>query len=344
LVPIIAGAPGAYYLPFSGYAPAALKTYPYNVYSPRARYYTYPTYPLRNVVTPAALNINSGDIIAQTRTLAESVKATLRQLAADPKSSVIVSRIINDENNVCIRNLDDGLAGIEQATRLVEAAGNDIKALVAKVQTFTSLSEPATVVREVGAILRILEPLVNNIAPEKPIICQASPDQAFASLRNLAVLVDELSTTRDLALTPQGRGQLKQSANVIVAVTTFITKLRANFLRFQQVCTADKQYNIEAINAVGDLMVDLADMFGALGGVQQGEKIRNGKAFVNRVVGELNKIGNLGLGELDCNHPGDFRVAADTLEGLATIIDEFGIENLEQQLGIDLSFVFKYSP
>ena len=60
--------------------------------------------------------------------------------------------------------------------------------------------------------------------------------------------------------------------------------------------------------------------------------------------GELNKIGNLGLGELDCNHPGDFRVAADTLEGLATIIDEIGIESLQQQLGINLDFVFRRAP
>lgn len=290
LVPFIAGAP-QYYQRFTGYQPvykaaySSYKAYPYNVYNTPVQYYSYSPSVLRTVPAVAnTINIESGDIIAQTRTLAESVKATLRQLAADPKSSIIVSRIINDQNNICVRNLDEGLAGIEQATRLVEAAGNDIKALVTKVKSFVTLSEPSQVVREVGSILRILEPLVNNIAPEKPVICQATPDQAFSSLRNLAVLVDELAYTKDLALTPEGRGQLKQSANVISAVTTFITKLRANFLRFQQICTADKQYNIEAIGAVGDLMVDLADMFGALGGVQSGEKIRSGKAFVGRVV------------------------------------------------------------
>ena len=54
----------------------------------------------------------------------------------------------------------------------------------------------------------------------------------------------------------------------------------------------------------------------------------------------MNKIDNLGLGETDCTRPGDFSVAANTMEDLATIIDEVGIEQLEKQLGVDLSFVF----
>ena len=56
---------------------------------------------------------------------------------------------------------------------------------------------------------------------------------------------------------------------------------------------------------------------------------------------QLNKIDNfdLGLGELDCNRPGDVSVAAGTMEDLATIIDEVGIEQLQNQLGVDLSFL-----
>merc|ERR1712130_593573 len=221
----------------------------------------------------------------------------------------------------------------------VEAAGDDIKALIAKVEAFQTPSEPSVVVREVANILRILGPLVNNIAPKNPIICQATPDQSFGSLRSLAVIVDELASTNQLALTPAGRGQLKESANTISAVVTFLTQLRANFARFSQICTADKQYNIESIQAVGDLMVNLADLFGSLGGVQTGENIRKGQAFVQKVVNELNKIGDLGVGELNCNRPGDFTLAADTMDEVATLIEEVGLDNLQQQLGVDFSFI-----
>ena len=53
---------------------------------------------------------------------------------------------------------------------------------------------------------------------------------------------------------------------------------------------------------------------------------------------ELSKIDNLGLGDLDCNSPGDLTKAADTLEEVATLIDEIGLESLQQQLGINLPF------
>ena len=224
------------------------------------------------------------DIITQTRNLAESVKTTLRQLAADPNSAVIINRIINDKDNICINSMEEGIAGIETATSLLERAGGDVKALITKVKTFVNLSDPSQVVREAADILRILGPLVNNIAPDTPVICQASPDQAFGSLRSLAVLVDELSYSPQLILSPQGRAQLKQSASTISAVTTFLTQLRSTFSRFENICTADKQYNLDSINAMGDLMVNLADLFVSLGSVQTGEKIRRGKAFVGKIT------------------------------------------------------------
>merc|ERR1712024_32173 len=229
-----------------------------------------------------------------------------------------------------------GLAGIETATKLVERAGGDIKNIIG------DLTDPATVVRAVADILQIVEPLVHNIAPHNPTICAASPDQAFGSLRSLATLVDELSYTNQLRLKEEGRRQLKDSASTISAVTTFITQLRSTFSRFEQICTPDRHYNMQAIGAVGDLMVSLADLFGTLGGVKQGEHIRNGKEYVSKVVAQLNKIDNLGLGETDCSRPGDFSVARKTLKDLASIIDDVGIEQLEEQLGVDLSFVFDH--
>ena len=52
----------------------------------------------------------------------------------------------------------------------------------------------------------------------------------------------------------------------------------------------------------------------------------------------MSKIDNLGLGDLDCNSPGDLTRAASTLEEVATLIDEVGLESLQQQLGINLPF------
>merc|ERR1712042_303483 len=157
--------------------------------------------PSRFSSTNPASNLPTGDIIADTRTLSDKVQATLKTLAADQTSAVIINRIINDKDNICLKDLDEGIAGIETATKLLESAGDDVK----------TLTDPATVVRSVADILRLVEPVVNKIAPESPIICTASPDEAFGSLRSLATLVDELAYTTKLGLSVEGRRQLKDS-------------------------------------------------------------------------------------------------------------------------------------
>ena len=208
-------------------------------------------------------------------------------MAASPSSAVIVNKIIYDKDNVCLKDLEDALAYIETATSLVEAAGDDIKALVSEVKVLGKLKEPATVVRKVAEILEILEPLVKNIAPASPVVCQATPAEAIGSLRSLSLLVAELAEDRaliNLGVSEAGRAELRQSAATISAVTTFITQLRDDFARFEEICTGDKQYNLDAVNAIGSMMNHLADMAGSLGAVKIGESVRKGKMYAERIV------------------------------------------------------------
>ena len=229
-------------------------------------------------------SLEAKDIIKQTRSLTNSVTTTLRSLAADPDAAMIIQMIVRDQDNVCLDSLEQGLAAMETSTRLVENAGYDIKTLIDKVASFTQLTNPIRVVHEVANILRILEPLVTNISPSSPSVCKATPDQAGGSLRSLAVLVDSLASSRSLEINGEVRGLLKQSGATIYSVNTFISLLGKSFSKFQDVCTADKRYNLEAISALGDLMNHLADLFGSRGEIQMSERIRRGKLYTERVV------------------------------------------------------------
>ena len=106
-------------------------------------------------------------------------------------------------------------------------------------------------------------------------------------LARLGLVVAELaedSSLANLGVSEAGRQELRQSAATISAVTTFITQLRSTFSRLENTCTGDKQYNLDSISAVGDLMVNLADLFGSLGSAQTGENIRRGKTFVAKIT------------------------------------------------------------
>ena len=61
------------------------------------------------------------------------------------------------------------------------------------------------------------------------------------------------------------------------------------------------------------------------------------------IKGELSKIKDLGPIEIECNSSGDFSKAARRLEELANLIEDIGLDKLQEQLGIDLSFLsWKY--
>merc|ERR1712130_52520 len=94
-----------------------------------------------------------------------------------------------------------------------------------------------------------------------------------------------------------------------------------------------REYNLDAINAIGDLMVSLGDLFKSLGGTEDLD-FSKGKDFVDQLVRELNKIG-----DLECDKPGEFKVAAQTMDELAILIEEVGLDKIQQQFGIDFSFI-----
>merc|ERR1739838_274293 len=207
---------------------------------------------------------SGGDIIKETRTQAESLKTTLKYLASTTGPAEILNRIINDKNNVCLDSVEEAIEAVEAGTKLMENAAPEIKQLIESIKIFEKLTDTTTVVRESADILRLLEVLLPKLAPvsPSPSVCEASNAQAFGSLRSLAVLVDELSSTTDFYMTSQTRQELKRSAKIISGVTTFITQLNQSFSKFEQFCTSDKEYNIEAITAIGEMMTGLVDLFG----------------------------------------------------------------------------------
>jgi hypothetical protein len=54
----------------------------------------------------------------------------------------------------------------------------------------------------------------------------------------------------------------------------------------------------------------------------------------------MNKLGDLGLVTLDCNKPGSSKLVADTLDDLAVLIEDVGIESLCNQLDLGLDCTF----
>ena len=125
--------------------------------------------------------------------------------------------------------------------------------------------------------------------------------------------------------------------------------------QFDNLCTKDKHHNIELINALGVLMNDLADLYTSVGGETAANEIRKQGDFTQKVVvslflkfyfsyiflikANINKLGDIELFSLDCNTPGSSKLVADSLDELAGLIEDVGMENLCSQLDLDCSIL-----
>merc|ERR1712039_622641 len=124
--------------------------------------------------------------------------------------------------------------------------GPEIEVLTDKFNSFTKLEDPAIIVRETGAMLRLLKPLA-----EKSKVASEENCEGFGSLRSLAVLVTEIADKPQLSLKYGVKSQLRQSAAVLSTVTTFLEQLKSDIARMEKFCTANNQYNRDSIGYWG---------------------------------------------------------------------------------------------
>ena len=101
-------------------------------------------------------------------------------------------------------------------------------------------------------------------------------------------------------------------------------------------------------------MNDLADLYTSVGGDTAANEIRKQGDFTQKVVvslaiisqfyfflflfflqANINKLGDLNIVTLDCNTPGSSQLVANTMDDLAGIIEDVGMENLCKQLDLE---------
>jgi len=301
------------------FAPAPRTTYQYN----------------RSPYTPTRKS-SSDDLVQQTEDLSNTVTIVLEDLASNPVTAARVNQIIKDNYSPCLTSLEDGISSLQASSQLVRSLGPELQALTDRFTSLQQLEDPARIVRETGALLRLLQPLADKTERIENGNCPES-------YRSLALLLTEISEKPELRLKFSVRENLRKASATLSIVNVFQAKLKPTIARMKKFCSDDNKYNRDAMVAIGDLMLDLSNLYSSLGDIKMGEKFRYGKIYIDRVADQLEKLEEVGLGQPDCVN-GDLSKAAEILEELAVLIEEAGIESLQEQLGADLSFDFGFNP
>merc|ERR1712088_895106 len=208
--------------------------------------------------------------------------------------------------------------------------GGDLQALNNHVKTLNGLRGETEVVREVAQILRALKPIVETkTSSGSPAdnICSPSSENGFASLRSLAVIMHEFSYDNEVASTETQRDLFHKSGSILSGLVAFLNQLKTQSREFQNFCYPNTDSAVRGISALGNVIDSMADMFSTLGNYKAGEEIRKGKYFTKNIVRQIPLMNQLNVGTHDCS-VSDLDSAAQTLEDLASLVDEVGTEKL----------------
>jgi len=279
-----------------------------------------------------------GNIIDRTRAQAEATKSTLRSLSKNPQATKYINRVI--DSSKCLDSLEDAIDGIDTASKLVYVNRNSILRLISTVENLENEKDTINLLESSGDIFRILDDLIPNLAEEPVNQCNASPIDTLKELGDIARLLNDVSIARDLQLDPLTIEYLKESAEVVDEVTKFLQKTNRNLASFEKLCSKNKNYNVNVINTIGDIMDDMAVLFASLGSKDRAEEIRKKGKFVKESVDAFSDL--YVVTDLECGTNGSLKALADNLDDLAQIVKEVGIKKLSEELDINLDFLSRF--
>merc|ERR1711915_114440 len=272
-----------------------------------------------------------GNIIDWTIAQAEATKSTLQSLSDNPQATKYIKRVI--DSSKCLDSLEDAIDGIDTASKLVYDNRISILRLIHNVEKLENEKDTIKLLERSGDIFRILDDLIPDLAEEPVNQCNASPIDMLKDL-------DDIAIARDLQLDSLTTEYLKESAKVVDEATKFLRKSNRNLASFEKLCSKNKDYNVNVINSIGDIMDDMAVLFASLGSKDRAEEIRKKGKFVKESVDAFSDL--YVVTDLECGTNGSLKALADNLDDLAQIVKEVGIKKLSEELDINLDFLSSF--
>jgi len=271
------------------------------------------------------------------RQMMDNLISSLRLVADNPSAAVTIDKIFNNDN-FCLKTMDEAIDALKDSADLVASAEGDLQRLNIHVKSMQKMRGETEVVRGVATIMRDLQPLVEKLSPaiKQSKACSSSPDRTFAYLRELSILMHEFSYDSEVAPNKETRDLFHKSGTIISALVTFLSQLQSQSKDFGNYCYPTKEAAVRGMSALAAMIGSLADMFSSVGNVKVGKEIRQGQLFTYKIMNMIPVMKDLDIGFVDCTVQ-DFDSAAKTLDDLAVLVDEIGIERLENDLGIDIS-------
>jgi len=288
--------------------------------------------PLETSKNPASLpSTTSSNIASVTRQQTDALKANLNLISSDPTASRYINRLFT--SGTCIKTLEDAIAAIETGTTLIENAGPELTKLLSSLNGITDKSDVAAATRFSADMLLQMEALLPKLTPGIS-TCGPNFEVTYEALITVGQVLGDISADSSIFLSQVTRQKLARSKTIVDPVTLFMKQLESTYSDLSLLCTTDKNYSLKTLSSIAGMLDHLAELFTSLGAGEKANSIRENSIFTQNIVAAIDNSDVTEFVNLDCNNPGDFTTIAQSMEDIADLIDEVGIETLKEQLGI----------
>jgi len=287
-----------------------------------------------------AVASSDDDLVSLIQGQTDGLVAVLNRFADDEKAVEFVEK--NSQSSSCIRSFDDAISATEAASKIMKDSAPDLETFLTTFETIKDEKDILVLMRGSATMLRQMDVLIPKLA-KFPLStqCRISPSKHLEGLQELAALISKLSSTNTIDFPVDVKGYLERSAKIMKATANFMEKFIETFKKFNKFCSTDSEYSAAAVTAVGDMFENTAQYLNDLGSDFDLTDIKNKNIkFTTGLVDTIKELSEQDLPFLTCSTSGNYKKTAEDLEDIADVVEEIGLEDLSDQLGVkfDLSF------
>ena len=224
----------------------------------------------------------SGNIVEQAEAQAEFTILILKSFQGNSIAAQYIEPIF--ATSKCLDNLEDVSKLIEQGTKLIVDNGADITYLEAIVNELKDEKDIVKLLKASSKMLRTLDSLLPSLTASSSNICISTPEDSVKSFKDLARVLGDFASNRNIDTPPRARKILAFSSNVMAETAHFLKTLNEQIKLFKSQCDPASKNHDVVYNLIRNIMDSLAALFESIGLDDKSVDIRKMAEFLNKIV------------------------------------------------------------
>ena len=239
-------------------------------------------YPESQFIPRSSDRFTSGNIVEQAEAQAEFTILILKSFQGNSIAAQYIEPIF--ATSKCLDNLEDVSKLIEQGTKLIVDNGADITYLEAIVNELKDEKDIVKLLKASSKMLRTLDSLLPSLTASSSNICISTPEDSVKSFKDLARVLGDFASNRNIDTPPRARKILAFSSNVMAETAHFLKTLNEQIKLFKSQCDPASKNHDVVYNLIRNIMDSLAALFESIGLDDKSVDIRKMAEFLNKIV------------------------------------------------------------